>query len=89
MSAQPTRPNTVAVMRGLGYAALTALVAAAIALTPADLETIGPFAPVLVLLARVGEALLLDRRQPLQAGPLGGAPATPPADVRRPGRAYE
>lgn len=74
-----TRPTIVALARGLLYAALTAVIGAVIALTPTDLESLGPWAPVLVVLARVGEAALLDRRQPPQAGPLGGQGPAPTA----------
>jgi hypothetical protein len=68
----PTKPTTVAAVRGLLYALLTAAIGVLVAATPVELAALGPWAPLLVLLARVGEAALLDRRQPPQAGPLGG-----------------
>lgn len=66
----PTKPTTVAAVRGLLYALLTAAIGVLVAATPVELESLGPWAPLLVLLARVGEAALLDRQQP--PGPLGG-----------------
>lgn len=72
---RPTAPTKVAAVRGLLYALLTAAIGVVIAATPADLSTLGPWAPVIVLVARVGEAVLLDRKQPPQAGPLGGKAA--------------
>lgn len=66
------RPSVVALLRGTIYAAMTGAIAVVVALTPADLATLGPFAPPAVLLARWGEALLLDRRQPPQLGLFGG-----------------
>lgn len=69
---RPTSPTQVAAIRGMLYALVTAAVGVIIAATPADITTFGPFAPVFVLLARVGEAVLLDRRQPPQDGALGG-----------------
>lgn len=71
----PTKPSTVAAVRGLLYAALAAIVSLVVALTPAEAEQLGPWAPVLLLVARFLEAKLLDRRAPLQSGPLGGGPA--------------
>lgn len=71
----PTKPTTVAALRGLLYAAIVAAIAVVIAATPADLSVLGPAAPIVVLVARWGEALILDRKQPPQAGPLGGGPA--------------
>ena len=74
----PTKPLNVAAIRGLLYALVTGAIAVIVAATPAELETFGPWAPVLILLARVGEAALLDRKQPPQVGALGGkGPATP------------
>jgi hypothetical protein len=67
-----TKPTTVAAVRGLLYALLTAAIGVLVAATPVELAALGPWAPLLVLLARVGEAALLDRRQPPQDGPLGG-----------------
>ncbi len=71
----PTKPINVAALRGLLYGALAALVAGVVALTPADLGSFGWAVPILAILARMGEAALLDRNQPPQAGPLGGGPA--------------
>lgn len=68
----PTKPTHVAALRGLVYAALASAVAVVIAATPADLSVLGPAAPVVVLLARWAEGVLLDRGQGPQAGPLGG-----------------
>lgn len=72
---RPTSPSRVAALRGLLYAGITAAIAVVIAATPADLSVLGPATPVVVLVARWGEAMLLDRKQPPQAGPLGGKPA--------------
>lgn len=69
---RPTAPLTVATTRGLIYGVVTALIAAVVALTPADIATLGPIAPFLAIAARMAEAAILDRRQPPQLGRLGG-----------------
>lgn len=66
------RPTTVALNRGLLWSLVAAIVAVVIAATPADLDALGPWAPLIVLVARVLEAVLLDRKQPPQIGALGG-----------------
>lgn len=68
----PTKPVAVAALRGLLYAAVAAIVAVVIAASPADLADFGPAAPVILWVARIAEAWLLDRRQPRQLGALGG-----------------
>jgi hypothetical protein len=68
----PTKPITVAALRGLLWALFTGAVAVLVAATPIELEVFGAAAPFLVLGARVFEAALLDRSQPTQRGPLGG-----------------
>lgn len=72
MPVRPTKPINVAALRGLLWALLTAAVSVVVAATPVELEVFGWAAPVLVLLARVLEAGILDRKQPPQLGPLGG-----------------
>lgn len=71
----PTKPTTVAAIRGLFYVFVVGVIAVIVAATPADMEMFGRFAAPLAFLARIGEAVLLDRKQPPQAGPLGGGPA--------------
>lgn len=66
------RPLAVAANRGLLWSLAAAILGVVIAATPADLETLGPWAPLIVLVARVLEAVVLDRRQPPQIGALGG-----------------
>lgn len=71
----PTKPINVAALRGVLYGVLAAGIAGVVALTPGDLGAWGWLVPILAVLARMGEAALLDRNQPPQAGPLGGGPA--------------
>ncbi len=72
----PTKPTTVAFLRGLVLAALAAIAALLVQVSEADAGDLGPYVPVIVLAGRYLEGWVLDRRQAPQAGPLGGSPAT-------------
>ena len=68
----PTKPGTVGALRGAFYAVAGAIVAIIVLITPADAEALGWWGPPLLMFARYAEARVLDRKQPLQRGPLGG-----------------
>lgn len=74
----PTKPTTVAFLRGLLLAVLAAVAALLVNVTSADAGDLGPYVPILVLAGRYLEGWVLDRRQAPQAGALGGSPATRP-----------
>ena len=72
MPVRPTKPINVAALRGVLWALIAGAVTVIVAATPVELEVFGWAAPILVFLARVLEAGILDRKQPPQAGRLGG-----------------
>lgn len=67
-------PVVVGIIRGALLAGATTAVGFLIAAL-SSLDTAAVFVPVIVAALRVAEAWLLDRRQPRQQAPLGGAPA--------------
>lgn len=69
----PHSPRTVATIRGLLLAVVTAALGALITgLSSADAGDLAPYVPVALVVLRALEAVVLDRRQGDQAGLLGG-----------------